>query len=389
MKSFVLPLMIMLLPLLSNAQTVLSYNDADGAVRSLVFNPGDFNSKYYRIPAVVTLPDGTLVAVADKRIESLGDLPGVIDVVARRSTDGGRTWGPYITVVAHDADGGYGDPALVYDRKTGDLLVICTHGNGLWQKTPGQITVIRSSDGGLTWGKPVSINDQILTSDPSEKGKILANSAFASSGRALQTRSGRILFSLVTRQEGVDKFPVYAIYSDDSGRTWKASRTPATLDGDESKIVELPDGRLLMSIRNRWSGNRRVSLSTDKGRTWTEAPDFNLHDVACNGDILSVNYGGQNYLIQSLPAGPWRDNITLYASADGGKTWPYSYRVSNCPGAYSTMTLLPDNPLSSAQPHLVVLTEEAVHDAGPRHAGGYRIFSTNLPLSQLLPSELK
>ena len=90
------------------------------------------------------------MAVADRRINSLNDLPGDIDIVCRRSTDGGHTWGPYITVAEHDSIGGYGDPALVRDRRTGDLLVISLHGQGLWQHEPGQICVSRSTDTALT-----------------------------------------------------------------------------------------------------------------------------------------------------------------------------------------------------------------------------------------------
>ena len=125
------------------AQNVGYNNPVEGSWRSLVFNLGDFDSKFYRIPAIVTIDDSTLVAVADKRINSIFDLPGEIDVVARRSTDNGRTWGDYITVAAHDELGGYGDPAMVRDRRTGDLLVISLNGCGLWGDKPGNISVSR------------------------------------------------------------------------------------------------------------------------------------------------------------------------------------------------------------------------------------------------------
>ncbi|MDE6077722.1 MAG: glycoside hydrolase [Muribaculaceae bacterium] len=64
----------------------------DGIMRSLVYCPGDYNSSFYRIPAIVTAADGSLVTVADKRIEHNGDLPAKIDIVSRRRTDGGKTW---------------------------------------------------------------------------------------------------------------------------------------------------------------------------------------------------------------------------------------------------------------------------------------------------------
>ncbi|MCM1292010.1 MAG: glycoside hydrolase [Bacteroides sp.] len=364
----------------ATAQNVGYSNPVDSTYRSLVFNKGDFDSQYYRIPALLTLPDGTIVAVADKRINSLADLPGDIDVVCRRSTDGGRTWSDYITVAEHDDFGGYGDPAIVRDRRTGDLLVISLNGCGLWSDRPGHISVSRSTDGGLSWQAPVNISPQILTDDSTGVQPIKCVAAFATSGRALQLKNGRIMFVLVTRKPGVEGFPCYAIYSDDGGRKWKVSKTPAILNGDESKIEQLPDGTLLMSIRNRFSGNRKFSISKDNGVTWTEQPiDFtNLHDVACNGDLLNVNYNGKNYLLQSLPAGPWRDNITIYASEDGGHTWPYSLRVSPGPGAYSAMTQLADGSIG-------IMTEEGVHNVDARHSQGYRIWFTRIPLANLLP----
>lgn len=355
----------------------IAYEDpVSGAYRSLVFNKGDFNSGFYRIPAIVTMPDGNLVAVADKRINTLYDLPGEIDVVCRISSDGGRTWGPYITVAQHDSIGGFGDPALVYDSRRKQLVVICTHGNGLWQETPGHISVVTSADGGHTWSEPLDINDQIWAQVPTE-GKITATSMFATSGDALQLRDGRLIFVLVTRIAGRDTFPCYAVYSDDGGRTWKISDNPVTEDGDETKILQLADGTLLASIRNRYSGNRGLSLSTDRGRTWTLQTPFGLHDVACNGDFITYNYKGTDYLIQSLPDGPWRDNITLYASSDGGRTWPKTYRVSAGPGAYSAFTIMPDG-------NLGVLTEEGVHDVDERHNQGYRIWFTRVPIASLL-----
>lgn len=313
-------------------------------VRSLVFDRNTYGSKYYRIPGLVVAKDGSIVAVADKRIEHNNDLPAKIDIVVRRSTDGGRTWGDYITVAEHDSIGGYGDPAIVMDRKTGDILIICTHGNGLWQKTPGHITVIRSTDNGKTWGEPLDINPQIHATAPGQKGKIDACSMFASSGAATQLKNGRIIFALVTRKEGVQNFPVYAIYSDDGGRTWKVSDNPATTNGDESKIVQTKDGTLIMSIRNRYKGPRIFSYSKNNGKTWSEPVEMkDLPDPACNGDILRYTEGGRDLLIQSMPGNPKaREDVTVWVSEDQGKTWPHRHRIVRCPSAYSAMTVLPD-----------------------------------------------
>lgn len=344
--------------------------------RTVVFKGGDFDSKFYRIPAIVTANDGSLVAVADKRITSNADLPNPIDIVARRSTDGGKTWSDYIVVAEHDSIGGCGDAALVVDRKSGDILAIYSHGNGLWQDSPAQITINRSTDNGLTWGDTLNINPQILTTDTLGTQPLKLTSAFATSGAALQLKDGRIMFALVTRVAGEPQFKVYAIYSDDGGRNWKVSETPGTVDGDESKIVELADGTLIMSIRNRYRAdrydNRRLfAYSKDRGQTWSEAePIADLIDPACNGDIIA--YGDGNIILQSLPDSPnQRENVSIYVSKDGGKTFPDKHLVYEGPGAYSAMTIMPNG-------NIGILTEE-----GHEGTEGYELWFTEVGADEL------
>lgn len=340
-------------------------------LRSLVFDKNTYGSKYYRIPALTTAKDGSIVAVADKRIETQADLPGKIDVVARRSTDGGRTWSEPVTVAGHNADGGYGDPAIVTDRRTGDILVISSHGSGLWEKTPAHISVSRSKDNGQTWEAPVDINPQIRASIPG--GGDVYEGWFASSGRALQLKDGRIMFALVTRKAGVEPFPVYAVMSDDGGRTWHVSQEAATLDGDESKIEQLKDGSLLMSIRNRRKGPRNFSKSTDGGKTWSEPwGEPTLPDPACNGDLMRYTHGGKDLLLQTMPGSATeREDVTVWISEDGGKTWPQKRRIVRCPSAYSAMTVLPDGKVG-------FLIEETSDNWD-----GFRLWFTALGLEEL------
>ena len=361
----------------SNAQQKHIETWNNGIMRSLVYCPGDYNSSFYRIPAIVTAADGSLVTVADKRIEHNGDLPAKIDIVSRRSTDGGKTWSDYVTVAAHDEIGGCGDAALVTDRTSGDILAIFSHGNGLWQKEPAHISVARSKDNGVTWGKPVDINPQILTTHPDGVQPIKCTSAFASSGAATQLMDGRIMFALVTREEGNPKFKVYAIYSDDSGNTWKVSDTPATCDGDESKVVQLADGTLIMSIRNRFGSLRKFSYSHDNGASWTDPmPIEDLPDPRSNGDIIRCTHDGQDYLLQSLPGDPkGRNNVAVYVSDDNGKTWPVKKTIINMPSAYSSMTILPDGRLG-------ILTEESANN----HYS-YNIWFTSLPIEVILAGD--
>ncbi|MDE6809524.1 MAG: glycoside hydrolase [Muribaculaceae bacterium] len=345
--------------------------------RSLVFHPGEYDSRFYRIPAIVVAKNGDIVAVADKRIDSQRDLPGKIDIVCRRSSDGGKTWSPYSTVIAHDSIGGFGDPALVVDRKSGDILCISTHGNGLWQKTPGHIMVSRSTDNGLTWLPPVEISDQLYNAPGAPIQNV--SGAFASSGGALSTSSGRLMFVLVVRKAGEPRnapFQCRAIFSDDSGHTWHVSPLwPATDSGDESKVVELADGSLIMSIRNRHSGHRLFSRSFDGGITWSSASEVSdLIDPACNGDILLYNRDGHDLLLQSLPGSPKkRVDVTVYASKDNGATWPAARKITSGPTSYSAMTVLPDGSIG-------MLTEEDTDLPGKPIA----IWFNKIPLNHIL-----
>lgn len=56
-----------------------------------LFRAGEGGYAGYRIPGLLATPDGTLLAYAEARRESQHDW-GAIDVVARRSEDGGLTW---------------------------------------------------------------------------------------------------------------------------------------------------------------------------------------------------------------------------------------------------------------------------------------------------------
>ncbi len=326
-----------------------------------VFSKGDGGSAYYRIPALATLPDGTLLAFADKRWEALHDLPGHIDVVCRRSTDGGRTWEAPVTVAATDSLGGCGDPAAVVDRRSGEVLCIFTHGNGLWESTPedhAHIMVARSADGGRTWSVALDITPQLFGAATAHADWI---SAFASSGAAVQLEDGRLMFALVVRRhaEWYSPLEVYACYSDDGGYTWTLSENAADYDGDESKIAQRADGTLLMSIRNRHKGARKFSTSADGGIHWS-APYYNsdLIEPACNGDMIRYRHGDRSLLLHTIPNDSVdRRNVTLFASDDEGVSWRRVRTVCADASSYSALTVLPDGSVG-------ILTEEAVSDGG-------------------------
>lgn len=359
--------------------------------RTLLFQNGDEGSKYYRIPALVTAADGSLIAVADKRWERLNDLPSHIDVVARRSTDNGKTWSQAVTIAGQDTESGYGDPAIVLDRRNGHLLCIMASGNGLWQSSAEdyqRINICRSTDNGLTWSRPTDITHQIYGPQCKDSIRSQWYGAFAASGRALQLRNGRIIFVIAARPTSEWGGPLnnYACYSDDGGHTWQVSQNAGCYNGDEAKVVELDNGDVLMSIRNRNKGCRLFSRSTDQGVTWSEPyPQPDLIEPACNGDILrysSVNDGDEHsILLHSLPSDTLtRQNVSVSVSYDEGGTWPVKRSLHESYSAYSSMTVLPDGTIG-------ILIEDGKWDANLPGEDGFKIWFVRFSLDWLLKED--
>lgn len=340
-------------------------------LRSLVFSGPDSVSKFYRIPAIALARDGAIVAVADRRRDSNKDLPGNIDVVCRRSTDGGRTWSPAVTVVACDKGGGYGDPALGVDRRSGDLVCVFTHGNGLWESSAADhayIMVSRSSDGGCSWSEPSPVTPALFGWN--ESAPVRAVGGFATSGHILTCADGTMWFCLVTRPEEKKwgNLNVYGVRSTDGGHSWQVVPVSVDTDADESKMVQLDDGSLLMSIRNRRKGWRKFSRSTDGGNTWsTPEISTSLPDPAINGDILRMSDGR---LLHSIcDSHSTRCNVSVFIGDRLGQCWEKKLEVCPAPSSYSAMVLLPDGQLG-------ILSEEESSQQG------LRIWFTKVDISQ-------
>ncbi len=305
---------------------------------------GDYDSKWYRIPAIETAADGSLVAVFDKRYSKRDDLPFPISLVCMRSTDNGRTWSEPTFVAERSDDHTYGDAALVLDKETNELFCMYVGDQGFFQSNPtsGRAVIYysKSRDNGLTWTAPTSINDFVYA-DHSDW-----YAAFAASGGALQMENGRLMFVLCVRPTSSQSGYVdnWTLYSDDHGETWQISTNRATAEGNEAKVVELNNGDVLMSIRNPSGGMRRFCKSTNGGLTWGESYlSTTLKDANCNGDILRYDYNGKSYLLHSLQNhSSQRRDVSVFVSDDNGETWPHHKLLVDGYAAYSSLTILND-----------------------------------------------
>ena len=321
--------------------------------QTMLFNPWDNGSEFYRIPAMIVLENnsqnkGRILTVTDRRFNSNADLPNKIDLVARHSDDNGASWSETKTIAGdynQGPDYGYGDAAIV---ETGSGKVICLMAaDRQFQRSTydDRIKVYQTSsnDGGETWEQPHEISDviyDIVYKDAPSK----LQGVFVTSGKGLclkhqkrKSLNGRILFVMVCKfTDG--PYCNYIVYSDDEGKTWNVSKEAAFVGGDEAKLVEEHDGTVIMSTRRK--GERGFNVSRDGGLTWGKGyTNKDLWGNSCNADMLVYS---KNIYLHTMPNAENRSNLTIYASKDKGKTWPYKYVFNSLPGAYSTIVKCED-----------------------------------------------
>ncbi|MFE7576156.1 exo-alpha-sialidase [Streptomyces sp. NPDC057521] len=332
--------------------TAQAASPAPGTLTSQDLTVDGVGSPHYRIPALTTTDQGTLLAAYDAR-PTLGDLPSNIGIVLRRSTDGGTTWQAQQVVRKDAAPKGYGDPSLLVDRVTGRIFLFYAAGvnQGFLGSATGndetdpdvlQADYSYSDDDGLTWTHR-RITKQIK--NPAWGGM------FAASGEGIQLRNGAHKGRLIQQYAIRDNGANYAVsaYSDDHGETWHMG-TPVGPGGDENKTVELNDGRVMLN--NRSAPYRTVAYSSDGGVTYTPfVQDTQLPDPANNGSIMSyapdaaASDPQSSWLLFSNTEATSRKNLTVKMSCDNGKTWPIRKVVDPGAAAYSTLTRLPDGRL--------------------------------------------
>lgn len=289
----------------------------------------------YRIPAIITAPNGDVIAAIDERVPGCGDLKFSkdINIIVRRSADNGKTWSDIETAVDFPFGQSASDPSFIVDHVTNDIFMFYNYMNLDTEKDIYYLHYVKSSDNGKTWSKPVDITSQIAKPEWHEDFK------FITSGRGIQTRSGKLLHTMVNLNSGLHLFG-----SDDHGKTWYFIDTPIQ-PADESKVIELADGTLMINARVNGKGLRYVHTSTDEGQSWTTVPAPELIDPGCNASIIRYTaiedgYKKNRLLFSNAKSEKGRVNMTVRISYDEGKTWSEGKTIYEGPSAYSDMTIL-------------------------------------------------
>lgn len=292
----------------------------------------------YRIPALASWPDGSLVAVIDARYDNYRDLSdgSQICIACRRSSDGGKTWSEASIIWKcpwNDSEKwSASDPSLIVDERTG--CVFCFYNALEHVKKEGykyRHFFQGSDDRGATWSKPVEITDSIRYS-----GWKREESSLISSGRGIQLRDGTLVHTLTCEDQ------VCLFGSEDHGSTWKLIGGIAQ-SGSECKVVELDDGRLVINARvEDHMGGRVIHVSRDRGKTWMSRLDMTLPDEGCNAGLNVLPVNGRNMMAFSNCAA-WgaRNCLTLRLSGDGGDSWTRGIVIDRDDGGYSEIVRLP------------------------------------------------
>ena len=289
----------------------------------------------YRIPAIVTAPNGDVVAAIDERVENCADLNGNkdINIVARRSSDNGKTWSEIETVIDFPIGQSASDPSMIVDRVTNEIFLFYNFmdlekENGIYY-----LHVIKSDDNGKTWSKPEDITAQITKPEWHKDFK------FITSGRGVQTRSGKLLHTMVNLKNGLHLFG-----SDNHGKTWFFIDTPIN-PADESKVMEMADGTWMINSRVYHKGLRIVHTSADEGKTWQTKEEPQLTDPGNNASFIRYTdvadgYDKNRILFSNANDKKDRINLTVRISYDEGKTWSEGKTIYSGSAAYSSMTVL-------------------------------------------------
>ena len=326
----------------------------DASERTTVFAAGADGYHTYRIPAAIVTKAGTVLAFAEGRKNAGGD-SGDIDLLVKRSTDGGKIFGEQ-KIVWDDGENTCGNPCVVIDDASGKIVLLMTHNLGT-DKEPGLTTgesqgtrtvwVTSSDDNGQTWTTPREITKDV--SKPSWTWYATGP------GVGIQLKhgphKGRLVIPCdhVVKPGGIGTGNSHVIFSDDAGATWHLGGEAPKNEFNESQIVELsdPPGRLMLNMRNFAPAakagapkQRGVCVSDDGGATFHDLRrDPTLIEPLCQASILRFD---EKRILFANPASEKRERMTVRMSEDDGATWTSSREIYRGPSAYSCLIVLPD-----------------------------------------------
>ena len=263
--------------------------------------------RQYRIPALALTPAGTCLAVFDARCD-LDDLPAPVDLVARRSTDGGRSFGPQTVVRAGTGVIGHGDASLVVDHESGSVFAFhaTSAGVGFFESSESikdddlgvlHCDVSVSHDDGVTWehrrlSRDLRVGLNARLPEVGLGGAARVSGLFAASGSGTQIRAGRLHGRLLQGFVALIGTQVYAAvaHSDDHGRTWVMGR-PVGPGANENAVVWLGGDRV--GLQSRAPGQRLMAWSDDGGDTFGPLePAGDLLDPGNNGSLVRLDPPG-------------------------------------------------------------------------------------------------
>lgn len=319
------------------------------AQETLVFQAGQEGHAIYRIPAIINLPNGDLLAFAEGRVNGSDDF-GDVNLVMKKSLDGGHTWSPLQTLVDYDSLQA-GNPAPVVDlfdpeNPQGVVYLFYNTGNNheydiRMNRGVREVWMMKSFDLGKTWDTPKNITLQVhKPNNPAfnpdythpEDWRHYANTP----GHAFQFQTGPYqgrIYVAANHSQGQprDKFEEYqahGFFTDDHGKSFRISESIRFPGSNESIAAELSEGRMILSSRNQKGDLRQriLAYSSDGGETWEEQYfEEQLPDPVCQASILNLSEkDGETILAHSNDADEEERNyLTIKISYDSGKTWDH------------------------------------------------------------------